>query len=94
MAIPSSPILRGITPETPNFRSLRSDFEPMVANKEEVVRSLIKSIEIALEGDVPMEKFAKDFGWDLGNAQKRVARAFEPDDNSLVLSDLLLQSAY
>ena len=63
----SSPILRGVTPETPNFRSPRGDLEPMMANEEEVVRSLIQLVKAALEGDVPMKNIAEDFRWELGH---------------------------
>ena len=64
---PSSPILRSVSPETPKLRSVRRDLESMVANEEEVVRSLIQPIKVALEGDIPMKNIAKDFGWELGH---------------------------
>ena len=91
---PSSPILRSVSPETPDLWSLRGDLKPMMANEKEVVRSLIKPVKVALEGDVPPENFAKYFGWELVHIQKQVPGAFELDDGSLVLSDLFLQSAY
>ena len=89
-AVPPSPVLGGVSPETPNLWSLRSDLELVTTNEEEVVRSLMQSTEGAPEGDVLMENFAEDLGWELGDAQKRVARAFEPDDDLLVFSDLLV----
>jgi len=39
--MPSRPVLRGVSPETPNLRGRRGDFEPVVADEEEVVRLLI-----------------------------------------------------
>ena len=67
-----------------------------MANEEEVVRSLVQSPEVTLEGDVPAENIAEYFGWELRNVQKRVPGAFEFDRGALVLRipDLLLQSTY
>ena len=89
-AVPPSPVLRGVSPETPNLWSLRSDLEPVTADEEEIVRSLAQSTEGAPEGDVLVENFAKDFGREFRDAQKRVARAFEPDDDLPFFSDLLV----
>ena len=93
-AAPPGPIPGSVAPVTPKFRSPRGDFEPVVADEEEVVRSPIQSSEIMLGGDVPVENIAKNLGWELGNVQKRVPGAFELDDSLLMLSDLFLQSAY
>jgi len=41
-----------------------------------------------------MENFAKYSGWGFGNVQRRVPSAFELDYDVLVLSDLVIQSAY
>ena len=94
MTVPSSPILRGIAPETPNLWSPRGDLEPMMANEEEVVRSLIQPVKIPIEGDIPGKDTTKYFGWEFGNVQKRVPGVFELGDGLLVLSDLIIQSAY
>ena len=92
--VSSRPILQVITPETPNLWGARSDLEPVMANQEEVVRSLLQPFKIHLAGDTPTEKFPEYFGRKSGHVQKRVPSAFEFDDCHLVLPDLLLQSPY
>ena len=64
---PSSPILRGVSPETPNLWSPRGDLESMMANEEEVVRFLIQPIKVTLDGDVPMENITNDLRWEFGH---------------------------
>jgi hypothetical protein len=39
-SVPSRPLFQGVTPESPQFRSVRGDFEPMVANEGEIVGAL------------------------------------------------------
>jgi len=39
MAFP--PVLQSVSPETPKFWGSRRDFEPVVANEEEIVRALL-----------------------------------------------------
>jgi len=89
--MPSGPVLRSISPETPKLWGGRGDCEPVVANEEEVVRLFLEPIEITLGGDVPLEDTAEHFGWEFRNVQQRVSGAFEPRDSRLVLPDLLIQ---
>ena len=61
----SPPFLEGVSPETPNLWSARCNFEPVVANEEEVVRPFLKPGEqwaawVPNEG--PSEYVSKDFG--------------------------------
>jgi len=61
-----------------------------MANEQEVVRLFLQPVKVVLQGDVPTEYLAKDFRWELENAQQRVPSAFELDKDLLVLSDLLV----
>ena len=88
------PILQVITPETSNLWGARGDLEPVMANQEEVVRSLLQPFKGCLAGDTPTENFPEYFGWKSGHVQKRVPSAFEFNDCHLVPLDLLLQSPY
>ena len=67
---PPHPVLGDVTPKTPKFWSTRGDLEPMVTDEQEVVGLLTQPIKVILEGDVPMENLAEDFGWELGNVQQ------------------------
>ena len=63
----------------------------MMANEQGVVGSFLQPVEVALEGDVPLEDVAEYFGWELGYVQQGVPSAFELDDGPLVLFYLFLQ---
>ena len=67
MAMPARPARWGITPETPNFGGVQSDLEPVVANEQDVARSLLQPVKDVLEGDVPSEDIAKYFWREFGN---------------------------
>ena len=41
MAVAFLPVLQSVSPETPEFRGARCDFEPVMTNEEEVVRPLL-----------------------------------------------------
>ena len=72
----SLPVLRGAPPVAPKFWGRQSDLVPVVANEEEVVRSLFQPTEVALEGDVTTKDIAEHFWRELGNVQQRVPSAF------------------
>ena len=88
------PISQVIAPKTPQLWGARGDLEPVVADEQEIVRSLFRSSEICLEGGVPAEDVPEYFRWKSGHVQQRVTSTFEFDDCRLVLLDLLLQRSY
>jgi len=90
MRIPPRPVLEVVTPEAPKLRSTRGDLEPVMANEQEVVGFFLQPVKVVLQGDVPTEYLAKDFGGELENVQQRVPSAFELDKDLLVLSNLLV----
>jgi len=72
----------------------RGDLESVMANKQEVIRSLLQPIKVSLNGDVPTENIPEDFGQESGHVQQRVSSAFELYDGCLLLLDLLPQTLY
>ena len=92
--MPFRPILQIVAPATPNLGGTRGDLEPMMADEEEVIGSLLDPVEDSLGGDDPTENIPEYFGRKRGYVQQRVPSAFELDYSPLVLCDLLLQSPY
>jgi len=64
MAVPTRPVPRGVAPETPNFGGAQGNFEPVMANEQEVAQSFFQLAKVVLEGDVPLEDIAEYFGWE------------------------------
>ena len=88
----SCPVFEGVAPETPKLWIARGDFEPVMKNEQEVVRSRLQPAEITFEDDVPTENISKYFGGKLENVQQRVPSAFELGQVPFLLSDPLVQS--
>ena len=88
------PTLEIVAPETPEIRVMGGDFEPVVANEQEVIGSILQITKCFLEGHVPAKNVPEYFGWKLGYIQHRVTSPFELYDGHLVLLDLFLQNSY
>ena len=60
----------GVTPETPKFWSARGNLEPVMTNKQEIMRFLLQPGKGVFAGDFPTENIAKYFGRKFGNVQR------------------------
>ena len=99
--VPFLPVLQSVAAVGPKLRSVGCDLEPMMANEEEVVRTLGKPIEMQLgvriwawPNEDPGKDISKDFWRDTGDVQQRVSSAFELDDVSVAVLYLPLQDSY
>ena len=91
-AIVFLPVLERVSPETPKFRSVGCDLEPVVANEEEIVRALPKALEVRRPNEDSGEYVTKDFGRHAGGyVQQRVSVTLELDHVPVALFDPLLQ---
>ena len=69
MTVPC-PVHWGVTPEIPKFWSARGNLEPVMTNKQEIMRFLLQPGKGVFAGDVPTENIAKYFGRKFGNVQR------------------------
>ena len=67
------PVLERVSPETPKFRGVGCNFEPVVANEDEIVRALLQPFEAMLPNEALDEYLSEDFGrYAGGNVQQRI----------------------
>ena len=78
-------ISKSIAPKTPDLRSVRGDFEPVMTNEGKVMGSLLQSAKPTPKADVSAEDVSEYFGRESGYIEKRVPDTFERCDGYLVL---------